>query len=135
MPASKSGELSPAELEQRGKANLKHGAGAAEVALTAGTDFTGLAREAELKVAAELETEGARAVYVKRTARLQACSDLYWQAICGAKDMVTLDRYVQRWAWLQASALRATQQVIEFERQQPGEDITDLLSRYGNEDR
>jgi hypothetical protein len=111
----------------------KHGAGAAENAITAGTDMTGLAREQELRVQAELEIDGAAAMVKRRAIRLQTVSDLYYQAILGAKDPVELDRYVKRYGWLQASSLRAWSQVADLESKQRSQDITDILRGGGDE--
>ena len=107
--------------------NLKHGAGAGERDITAGADLTGLAREQELRVQAELEMDGSAMMVKRRAIRLQAVSDLYYMAILGAKDPVELDRYVKRFGWLQASSLRAWQQVADLEAKQSRQDITDIL--------
>ena len=112
--------------------NLKHGAGAGERDITAGADLTGLAREQELRVQAELETDGAAAMVKRRAIRLQTVADLYYQAILGAKDPVELDRYVKRYGWLQGSGLRAWQQVADLESKQSRQDITDI-SRGDND--
>jgi hypothetical protein len=106
---------------------LKHGGAAAERALSTGDDFTGLARETEKQVTAELEAEGIEALVRRDAIRLQTVSDLYYQAILGAADMDRLDVLVKRWGWIQASTLRAWQQVHELEKKQSKRDITDLL--------
>lgn len=127
-------KYSRVDIEQRRIAPLKHGAGGAELMLTSGADFTGVAREAELAVHSEIETTSIEEVFRKRAARLQACADLYWGAILGAQGMEKLDNYVKRWGWIQASALRALDRVREFERSADRLDVTDMLRSDNGED-
>lgn len=108
--------VTEAQLKQKAKANLKHGAAAGERAITTGASLTGMAQVAENAVADELVTQGITAIVIKRATRLQAVSDLYYQAILGATDLDRLDVLVKRYGWLQASSLRAWLQVREMEK-------------------
>lgn len=107
---------------------LIHGGAGAERRLSTGEPLIGIARDMELAVSAEVETDGIEQLYKKRAARLQACADLYWSAILAAEGMERLDALVKRWGWLQSSALRAWQVYREIERSRPAADITTFLS-------
>lgn len=110
---------------------VKHGAAGAERRLTTGAEFIGVAHDTELAVANELHNDGLTSMYRKRATRLQSVADLYYQAILGAKDIETLDKWVQRYGWLQASALRALvvlRDLAKDEEQTP--DIEAIRSKY-----
>ena len=112
-----------------------HGAGAAEVALTTGADLSGLALQAEQNVNAELETAGIGAIVRRDAIRLQTVADLYYAAIMGADTLDKLDSLVKRYGWIQASALRAWQQVQDTDRQHKPIDLSTVLaSMEGGED-
>jgi hypothetical protein len=92
------------------QAALKHGGGAAIDAIRKGKPLTGLAADAELAVAQELETDGRYALVVRNARRLQAAADLYWNAVSKAaqdEDLDALDKYIKRYGWLAGCALRA----------------------------
>jgi len=117
MPASgKKDEMSQAELEQRSKATTRHGGAGAVKRVRDGRELTGIARDAELAVYDELETEGRYALVIRNAARLQACADLYWNAVSKAAsdgDLDGLDRYIKRYGWLAGVSLRAWAQVAQ----------------------
>lgn len=121
-------KLTPAELEQRREAPTQHGAGSGEVAITKGTDFTGLAKAAEERVTDELEVEGLAAIVRRDAIRLQTVADLYYAAILGAENIEKLDTYVKRYGWIAGSALRAWQQVREYEKREQVRDAADVLA-------
>lgn len=82
--------------------------------LADGAPFVGLAHDAELAVTAELETEGRAAIVRRAAVRLESVARLFYAAVEKASsegDLEKLDRYAQRYGWLQASALRAWAQV------------------------
>lgn len=120
--------LSESELETRRTAHLTHGAGAAEVALTKGTDFTGLAAAQEQRVRDELEVDGIEAIVKRDAIRLQVVADLYYAAILGADTFERLDLYVKRYGWIQSSTLRAWQQLEASQGKADRRDVTELLS-------
>jgi hypothetical protein len=97
------------------RASFKHGREAAVRALTRGDEFTGVAHKAELAVYEDLEAIGPLAIATKGAARLQAASDLFWDAIDAAiqnQDLTDLDHVMARFGWLQGAALRAWKQVM-----------------------
>ena len=109
-------QLSEKQLRQRGEANQRHGGESAVKAIQRGEVFQlgTLARDAELAVYNELESSGRYALVVRSATRLQACCDLFWNAIEAAAqngDLEQLDRYIKRFGWLASSALRAWAQV------------------------
>ena len=106
-----------------------NGAAGAERRLTTGAEFIGVADEIELEVANELHNDGLISVYRKRTTRLQSVADLYYQAILGSKDIETLDKWVQRYGWLQASALRCMVVLRDLEKDSRGESLNELLGK------
>ena len=94
--------------------NLVHGGEAAVKAIQKGDELTGLARNAELAVYAELEASGRYVIVVRNAARLQAAADLYWNAVAKAAqdgNLEALDKYIKRYGWLASSSLRAWAQV------------------------
>lgn len=98
----------------------KHGGEAALARIKAGDALTGPAREAELAVTDELNTNGRRSLVVRNATRLQAACDLFWQAVTGAaerQDLQALDRYVARFGWLASASLRAWAQVAAEEKE------------------
>jgi hypothetical protein len=111
-----------------------HGACGAERRLTTGEGFIGVAHEIELEVADELNNDGLIAVYRKRTTRLQAVADLYYAAILGATDIEKLDKWVQRYGWLQASALRSMVVLRDLEKSSRGESLNELLGKVKDAD-
>lgn len=99
---------------------VKHGGEAALDRIKAGDALTGPAREAELAVTDELNTNGRRSLVVRNATRLQAACDLFWQAVTGAaerQDLQALDRYVARFGWLAGASLRAWAQVAAEEKE------------------
>jgi sigma54-dependent transcription regulator len=80
------------------------------------------ARQAELDVYAELEIDGRQAIVRRNAARLQAATDLFWNAVQKAaqdNDLDRLDHYVSRFGWLAGASLRAWAQV-KIEEERPG---------------
>ncbi len=106
-----------------------HGAAGAERRLTTGEEFLGVAHEIELEVANELHNDGLISIYRKRTIRLQAVADLYHVAIFGAKSIEELDKWVQRYGWLQASALRCMVVLRDLEKASRGKSLNELLGK------
>jgi hypothetical protein len=93
---------------------VKHGGAGAVKRVQDGKPLVGIAREAELAVYDELDAEGRYTLVVRNAARLQACADLYWNAVSKAAthgDLEALDRYVKRYGWLAGVSLRAWAQV------------------------
>ena len=117
-------KLSQAQLEQRKEVGFKveHGGEGAVRRVTEGRELVGIAKQAELDVYAELETEGRQAIVRRNAARLQACADLFWNAVQKAAqdgDLEKLDHYVGRFGWLSSASLRAWVQV-KGEEERPG---------------
>lgn len=93
-----------------------HGGAAAVQKLGRGEPFpeNSLARSAELAVYDELQADGRQSLVVRNAARLQAATDLYWNAVEKAAqdgDLKMLDSYVKRFGWLASATLRAWAQV------------------------
>ena len=98
---------------------LVHGGEAAVKAIQRGNELTGPAREAELQVYSELATDGRSSIVTRNAARLQAVSDLYFNAFCQSaeeNDLIKMDLYVKRYGWLVQAALRAWAQVRDEEK-------------------
>ena len=123
-PTKDDGQFKPGN-----KAAHKHGGEGAIKRVQRGQELVGIAREAELAVYDELETEGRYALVVRNAARLQAVADLFWDAVAKAAqdgNLDALDRYIKRYGWLASLALRALAQmkqeqpddrgVIDYER-------------------
>jgi hypothetical protein len=107
--------------------------------LSTGAELIGVARDAELAVVAELDGDGGvSAVYRKRAARLQATADLYFQAMIGAGTFDELDKYAQRFTWIQGSALRALDRLRGHERDAVRQDaaaiVGSMRERYADAD-
>jgi hypothetical protein len=112
-------KVSEAQRRQRQEAPLKHGGAAAVISVQKGEPLRGLAELAERDVLLELENKGALALIQRNATRLQACVDLYWNAIMKAAqegDLKSLDHYVSRFGWLAGASLRAWAQVRQEER-------------------
>lgn len=95
---------------------VKHSGESAITDIKNGNALRGPAREAELSVTDELETNGRYSLVVRNATRLQAACDLFWGAVQQAaeeQDIKALDRYVARFGWLAGASLRAWAQVKE----------------------
>jgi hypothetical protein len=104
-----------------------HGGEAAISAIQRGEPFTGLALEAQLRVEEELAANGRKGMVNKNAIRLQACTDLFWDAIQKAAqdgDLERLDRYISRFGWLSGCSLRAWEQV---RKEDPGGKRTNVI--------
>lgn len=113
------------------QAATKHNGESAVKAITAGAELTGPARQAELQVYEELTTDGRASIITRNAARLQAASDLFWNALCAAgerNDLEAIDRYAQRFGWLSQAALRAWVQVANEQKQADDSGIIDAIN-------
>jgi hypothetical protein len=133
MAGHKSGELTDREIEQKRKAAIKHDGEGAINAIQAGKSFTGLALEAQKDVETRLELEGRAAVMKSTAVRVQACVELYWNAIAalrqdgGNLNLVKLDTYIQRLGWLAGVAMRSWDLVGKTESKIQRETLSELL--------
>ncbi len=99
--------VSPAQLEQRQQAPLKHGGAAARKALSTGEPFTGPAALAAQDVQDELATVGRASIVERNAIRLQAATDLYWAALVDAAERGDEKAYHSRlktFGWLVTKA-------------------------------
>ena len=131
-------QLTERELLQRKEAALIHGGEGAVRRVSEGRELVGIARQAELDVYDELVNEGRQAIVTRNAARLQACADLFWNAVQKAAqdgDLDRLDHFVSRFGWLSSASLRAWVQVKEEERN-PGRpiDVQTVLNAVRNND-
>ncbi len=85
----------------------KHGAGAAERALTTGEPLKDQAALVEQNVENELAQDGVDTLLKRGAIRLQAVADMYFAAMLTTQDLGRLDQLAARWGWLQNSAYRA----------------------------
>lgn len=110
---------------------LRHGGEGTLKRITAGQEFTGPARDAEIAVYNELAHEGRASIVLRLAVRLTAACDLFHNAMVDAAendDLEKMDRYVKRFGWLAASSLRAWAQVATEEKDvPPGLDYEHLL--------
>jgi hypothetical protein len=103
--------------------------------LADGQPFTSVALEKQREVEAELAEAGISEIVERAAVRLQTVSDLFYNAVMAAGergDFDTLDKYSQRFGWLQSKALLAWQQV-RANRKASGAAIDGVLRDYGNE--
>jgi hypothetical protein len=117
-------KLTQAQLDQRKEVGFQadHGGEGATRRIREGKELIGIARQAELDVYAELEIDGRQAIVRRNAARLQAATDLFWNAVQKAaqdNDLDRLDHYVSRFGWLAGASLRAWAQV-KIEEERPG---------------
>lgn len=120
---------------------VKHGGESAVKALQKGEPLRGPARQAELGVYEQLETEGRVSLVRRGAVRLEAAAQCYWSAICKLMVMIEdkgqqadlllpkLDGYIARFGWLQSSALRAWQQLGKEEKDSDRQTLEVLLSQ------
>lgn len=118
----------------RSERNLRHGAGAAENAITKGDDFSGMAAAQQDRVLEELEIDGVEAIMRRDAVRLQVVADLYYAAILGADSLEKFDTYVKRFGWIASSALRAWQHVQAAEKVASTRDVHDVLAAIRSTD-
>lgn len=111
---------------------VKHAGAGAEKRIATDKEFIGLAAEVEKQVAVELADQGPDAIIKRQAIRFQTVADLYYAAILGAAaegDMVKLERYVNKFGWIQAHALRAMVQVRDQQQAQAGKlNAVDVLA-------
>jgi hypothetical protein len=134
MSSTRKKKLTEAQLEQRQAVGFQaeHGGSGAVRRIGEGKDLVGIARQVELDVYAELETDGRQSIVRRNAARLQAATDLYWSAVEKAaqdNDLKALDHYISRFGWLAGASLRAWAQV-KAEEERPGTpvDVTTVLN-------
>ena len=112
-----------------------HGGDGAIQAISAGRPLTGLAHEAVMAVVDELQRSGIPPLIERNAVRLQAATDLFWNAVQKAADdgdLVALDRYATRFGWLATKALAAWRQV-EQSAVERGLSTADILEAYRDE--
>ncbi len=135
---------SEAEIEQRRNAGVKvakHGGAGAVRAIQRGEPLHGLAAEAEREIYAELAENGAYSIIERNAIRLQAATDLYWNAIQKAaqdNDLKALDHYVSRYGWLAGASLRAWAMVRQEQRQRDplsAAKVLDAVKKGSNDDK
>lgn len=110
---------------------VKHNGETAISAIHNGTELTGPARQAELAVYEELASAGRASIVTRNAARLQAASDLFWNALIRAgeaNDLEKIDRYAARFGWLSQAALRAWAQVGVEEKSNDDPNLIDALA-------
>jgi hypothetical protein len=116
--------------------NQKHGGESGIKALATDTEFTApLAVGAQEAVRDELETNGLESIVERAAVRLQAVSDLFYDAIQAAaqsNDLEKIDMYSQRFGWLQSKALIAWGQV-KTNRKQGKPALMGVLADYDNQ--
>lgn len=116
-----------------------HGGEAGLSRLQDGGEFTGLARQEQEQVESDLDTIGTVGLVRQAAVRLQTVANLFWHAIEKAVndgDIPALDRYAQRFGWLQNSATRTLLQLAEMERERgviTPSDVLDAIRNNGNE--
>ena len=94
--------------------SLIHGGTAARAALTTGKPFTGMAKERQDEVIAELEENGLESIVERNAIRLQTAADLYFDALVKAADEGKedkIDSYVRSYGWLAGKTLIAWEAV------------------------
>ena len=113
-----------------------HGGAGAVLRLQTGQELVGLAADAERAVYIEIETSGRWVIIMRNAARLQAATDLYWNAITKSAqegDLDKLDHYVARFGWLAGASLRAWAQVKSESNSDEGATARDVLDALKNE--
>lgn len=123
-----------AELKQRQQAAVKHGGSAAVARLHDGRPFTGLAHAEEQRVRDHFELTGQHEIILENAVRLQAATNLYWDAVCKAaedRNLDALDRYIARYGWLASATLRAW---TAMPKDKSSMDITTILRGNTHDD-
>lgn len=110
-----------------------HGGEAAVKAIQHGSPLTGLAQAEQGRVEADLAERGVTAMTEEAAIRLETAARLYWGAFVKAAesgDMAAIDRYAQRFGWLQGNAIRAWAQVTADQKDaaKRGAGIIDVLT-------
>jgi hypothetical protein len=119
------------QFTEGNRASLRHGGESAVKAIQKGEPLTGLAAQAEAEVYTELDTTGRAALVVRNAARLQAATDLYWNAIQAVADqgnLEMLDKYVKRFGWLAGCSLRAWESARKEQPDKSAADIVDAMT-------
>lgn len=101
-----------------------HGGETAIRALATGEPFSGMAAQAEMQVRRGYERDGLLEVMRTDAIRLETVARIFYGAVLKAADdgdLTALDRYVQRYGWLQGCALRAWGQ-LSTEQRAPNRD-------------
>lgn len=111
---------------------LKHGGEAAVKAIQKGEPLRGLAAQAEQDVITELSMNGVLSLIRRDVTRVQAATDLFWNAIQKAAeedDLKALDHYIARFGWLAGVSLRALLDLRKEERTTQRETLNQLLGK------
>ena len=125
------------QREQRRNAPLKHGGAAAVVRIRHGEDFEGPARDKLATVEEELETTGVNAIIERNATRLQAATDLYFDALAAAAqagDVPKVASHVKTFGWLASKTLLAWKEVKQARKQQAAPALDAVLKDYESEE-
>lgn len=109
---------------------VKHGGAGAIKRISEGKSFIGIAYEAQKEVEAQLAESGIDSMMQYDAIRLQAATNLYWDAIQKAAedgDLAALDRYIARLGWLAGVTIRAWEAVKRLQSKKQGGNVIDLL--------
>ncbi len=133
--------LTERQLNQRHEVNLVHGGAGAVRRIYEGRELIGIAKQAEEEVRAEYEKDGRTAIVKRDAFRLQACADMYFNAVQFASkqgDLECLDHYVDQFARLTDKSLRAWA-MLKAEEERPSSPVTvqavlDAVRNVNNEE-
>ena len=113
----------------------KHGAEGAIRRISEGKPLLGIARDMQLEVEEALETQGVEAIVLEGAVGLETAARLYKNAFLAAAergDLEALDRYGQRYGWIQSKALLAWAQV-KADRKGKGGRLAEVLAAYAKD--
>ena len=113
----------------------KHGGEGAIRRIASGAPFLGVALDAQKDVEKRLEAEGLEAIVETNAIRLQAATDLYYQAVLKAAqdgNAAAFDSYIARFGWIAGVTLRAWAQVKQ-DRKGKGGRLAEVLDAYSKE--
>lgn len=128
----------PGQFKPGNQASLKHGGRAAENAVTYGTEFTGVAKNALAELDAEYSRIGPLGIVEERAKRQQVVADLFWAALLGSADKEGVDvkllmTYADKFAYHNNNASRIFLAVEETRRKHRDASEPIDLSMYREE--
>ena len=128
------GNGSGQRFEPGNQAALKHGGGRAVHALSSGASLVGVARELELEVHAEIESDGLVPVMRREAERYLAVARLFYGLLMGADDIADVDRFTRRYGWLASKAWKMLCDLRKMEADDSSGvlDAANLASRDGD---
>ena len=120
--------------EKGNQSAVKHGGAGALKRIVQGSEFIGLAAEAQKEVQARVQDHGIDGELRRNAERWQAATDLYYNALMAALQGGDVERatgLLAKWGWGTNSAIRAWTVVKQSEKTKDNTGkVIDALSSY-----